>query len=167
MDATDEKALRGLGAAAFDAALCNMALFDVADIRPLARALPDILKPGGRFVFSVVHPCFNSARVVHTADLEDRGGEIVMTYGIKVLSYMTPTADRGLAIHGQPTPHIYFHRSLQELLGTFFDAGFALDGLEERAFPPDHPQGTTPLSWGGKFSEIPPVLVGRLRLPKP
>ena len=32
-----------------------------------------------------------------------------------------------------------------------------------RAFPPGHPQ-PNPLSWGGKFSEIPPVVVVRLRL---
>ena len=44
-----------------------------------------------------------------------------------------------------------------------FRNGFVLDGFEERAFPPGHPQ-TNPLGWGGLFSEIPPVLVARLRL---
>jgi len=43
-----------------------------------------------------------------------------------------------------------------------FDAGFVLDALEERAFSPENSGGSSPLSWGGKFSEIPPVLVGRL-----
>jgi hypothetical protein len=43
-----------------------------------------------------------------------------------------------------------------------FEAGFALDALEERAFPPENSGGSTPFSWGGQFSEIPPVLVGRL-----
>jgi hypothetical protein len=40
-----------------------------------------------------------------------------------------------------------------------------LDGLEERAFPPEHPAGRLPLSWSGKYAEIPPVMVARLRLP--
>jgi 2-polyprenyl-3-methyl-5-hydroxy-6-metoxy-1,4-benzoquinol methylase len=31
----------------------------------------------------------------------------------------------------------------------------------ERAFPPDRPQAS-PLGWGGRFSEIPPVLFARL-----
>jgi hypothetical protein len=44
------------------------------------------------------------------------------------------------------------------ILGKMFDAGFVLDALEERAFPPDHPTGRNPLSWSGKFSELPPVL---------
>ena len=34
-----------------------------------------------------------------------------------------------------------------------------MDAFAERAFPPEHPQ-TSPLGWGGKFSEIPPALVG-------
>jgi hypothetical protein len=41
-----------------------------------------------------------------------------------------------------------------------------LDGFEERAFPEGHPQ-TNPLAWGGNFSEIPAVLVARMRLIKP
>jgi SAM-dependent methyltransferase len=164
LDATDESALVALGEGGFDAALCNMALFDIADIRPLFNGLAQLLRPRGRFVFSVIHPCFNSAHVRHAGELEDRGGEIVTVYSIQVLSYMTPTIARGAAMHGQPKPHLYFHRPLQKLLGACFEAGFVLDGLEERAFPPDHPQGTTPLSWGGNFSEIPPVLVARVRL---
>lgn len=48
------------------------------------------------------------------------------------------------------------------LLQEMFDAGFVLDALEERAFPPENSGGSTPFSWNGRFSEIPPVLVGRL-----
>jgi len=164
LDATDENDLLRLGAGRFDAALCNMALFDMAEIGPLARALSGLLHPAGRFVFSILHPCYNSAHVGHVAELEDREGRIVTTYSLKVYGYMTSTIVPGAAIDGQPRPHIYFHRTLQHILGTFFEAGFVLDGLEERAFPPDHPQGSNPLSWGGKFSEIPPVLVARVRL---
>ena len=50
LDATDEAALLTLGASAYDAALCSMALFDMAEIRPLMRALARLLRPGGRFV---------------------------------------------------------------------------------------------------------------------
>lgn len=164
LDATDEAALLTLGVGSFDAALCNMALFDMAEIAPVMRALSRLLRPGGRFVFSVIHPCFNSAHVVHVGELEDKEGDIVTVYSVKVYSYMTPTIARGAAMHGQPEPQLYFHRPLQTLLGACFQAGFILDGLEERAFPPDHPQGSTPLSWGGNFSEIPPVLVARARL---
>ncbi len=47
LDATDEAALLALGARTFDAALCAMALFDMAQIEPLMRALARLLKPDG------------------------------------------------------------------------------------------------------------------------
>jgi 2-polyprenyl-3-methyl-5-hydroxy-6-metoxy-1,4-benzoquinol methylase len=165
LDATDEAALLALGEAQFDAAICNMALFDMAEIEPLMRALARLLRPGGRLVFSVIHPCFNNPHMAHVAEMEDRAGEIVTIYSVKVFRYITPSVARGVAIPGQPKAQLYFHRPLQVLLGTGFKAGFVLDGLEERAFPPDHPPGKNPLSWGANFSEIPPVLVARLRLP--
>ena len=51
VDATDADALRGLGPGRFDGALCNMALMDLADTRPLMNALALLLRPTGRFVF--------------------------------------------------------------------------------------------------------------------
>jgi 2-polyprenyl-3-methyl-5-hydroxy-6-metoxy-1,4-benzoquinol methylase len=165
LDATDEAALLALGAEEFDAAICNMALFDMAEIDPLMHALTHLLRPGGRFVFSVLHPCFNNPHMTHVAEMEDREGDIVTVYSVKVSGYMTASLARGAAIAGQPKPQVYFHRPLQVLLGAALDLGFVLDGLEERAFPPDHLPGRHPLHWSGKYSEIPPVLVARLRLP--
>lgn len=163
LDATDETALRGLGQGRFDGALCNMALMDMADVRPLLRALPSLLRPGGRFVFSILHPCFNNPTVVQMGELQDVAGTFVMTYSVKVARYLTPFTQVGLAMHGQPVPHPYFHRPLGVLLTEGFEAGLVLDALEERAFPPENTTGKTPLSWNGHFNEIPPVLVGRLR----
>lgn len=165
MDATDEAALLTLGERRFDAAICQMALFDIADIQPLMHALVQLLRPGGRLIFSVIHPCFNNPHMTFVAEMEDREGDIVTVYSVKVSSYITPTVTRAAAIRGQPKPQLVFHRPLQMLLGAGFEVGFVLDGLEERAFPADHPSGRSPLSWGGNFSEIPPVLVARMRLP--
>jgi SAM-dependent methyltransferase len=165
LDATDEKALLSLGAGSFDAAMCHMALFDMAEIGPLMRMLALLLRPGSRFVFSVIHPCFNNPHSSHVAEMVDREGDVVTVYSVKVWGYMTPSVARGAAIGGQPKPQLYFHRPLEVLLGAAFDAGFYLDGLEERAFPPDHVTGRLPLSWNGDYAEIPPVLVARVRLP--
>ncbi len=166
LDATDEAALLALGERQFDGAICNMALFDIADIEPLMRALARLLRPGGRFVFSVIHPCFNSPHMAHVAEVEDKEGKITTAYSVKIFNYINPTMNRAAAIAGQPKPQIVFHRPLQTLLGAGFDAGFVIDGLEEPTFPPDHPPGRNPLSWGANFSEIPPVLVARMRLSK-
>ena len=163
LDATDHAALLALGEGSFDGALCNMALMDIADLDPLMRAIAKLLKPGGRFVFSTLHPCFNNPSTVHMGELEDRDGSLVTTWSVKVSRYMTAHSRSGLAMPGQPVPHLYFHRSLTNLLGSAFAAGFTLDALEERAFPPDNAGGSLPLSWNGHFSEIPPVLVVRMR----
>ncbi len=164
VDATDEAALLALGKGEFDLAVCSMALFDMAEIEPLMRALTRLLRPGGRFVFSVIHPCFNNPHTTQVAELVDREGQVSTVYSVKVSGYMTPSARRGAAIPGQPKPQFYFHRPLQVLFGAAFAVGFVLDGLEERAFPADHAHARNPLSWGANYAEIPPVLVARMRL---
>jgi SAM-dependent methyltransferase len=168
LDATDEAALLALGERAFgerpfDAAICMMGLMDMSEIAPLMRALARLLQPGGRFIFAIMHPCFNSVHTTLMGEQEDRQGNIVTTYSVKISGYMTPSVARGAALRGQPVPHVYFHRPLQAVFGAAFSAGFVLDALEERAFPPDHPQGRNPLGWGARFSEIPPALVVRMR----
>jgi len=162
LDVTNEPALLTLGEKQFDSALCNMALFDIADIEPLFQALPKLLKPGGCFVFSLVHPAFNNASCVHVGEESDDGG-IRTVYSVKISRYMTPSHKRGVALRNQPKLQLYFDRPLTYYINLGLQNGFVLDGFEERAFPPETPQ-THPLSWGGNFSEIPPVVVMRMRL---
>ena len=166
IDATNREQLLELGVGSFDGALCNMALMDMADIDPLMKALISLLRMNGRFVFSVLHPCFNNPATVQMGELEDRAGTLVSTYSVKVSRYLTPYTQVGLAIDGQPVPHPYFHRPLGALLAPPLEAGFVLDAIEECAFPPDHVGGSMPLSWNGRFSEIPAALVVRM-LPLP
>jgi 2-polyprenyl-3-methyl-5-hydroxy-6-metoxy-1,4-benzoquinol methylase len=166
VDATDEKALLALGEGRFDAAVCLMALMDMAEIGMLLRTLPRLLRPRGRFVFAITHPCFNTAGAVHVGEEEDRDGHMIATYAVKISRYMTPSTAHGVGIRGQPQPQLYFDRPLHLLLGEAFKAGFVVDALEEPAFPPDHPAGKNPLAWGANFSEIPPVLIVRLRAPQ-
>jgi SAM-dependent methyltransferase len=162
IDATDEKALLSLGEGKFDSVLSNMALFDIADLEPLFRVLPKLLKPNGVFVFSLTHPAFNNASSMHVAEEMDYEGKIKTIYSVKISRYMSPYQAKGLALRNQPKPQMYFERPLQYYLNLGFQNGFVLDGFEERAFPPGYPQ-TFPLGWGGNFSEIPPALVARLR----
>lgn len=44
----------------FDAVVCNMVLLDIPEWRPAMRGCVDVLRPGGSFVFSVTHPCFEN-----------------------------------------------------------------------------------------------------------
>ena len=86
IDATDRDQLMALGERRFDAAVCSMALMDLATIEPLVSALARLLRPGGRFVFSVSHPCFNTSGTRKAAELEDRDGELVTVRYVKVRS---------------------------------------------------------------------------------
>lgn len=161
IDATDRAQLLSLGEGRFDAAVCTMAIMDMSEIEPLAEALPRLLVPGGRFVFSIMHPCFNQMGAKMMLEEETHDGRFVTTPAIKVSKYMAPFQAQGIGIRGQPVPQTYFHRPLQELLRPFFDHGLVLDGLEERAFE-GREDSSLRLTWD-HFPEIPPVLVVRMR----
>ncbi len=165
IDATDQEQVLALGRRRFDAAVCIMGLMDMAVVEPLLAGLAGVLKPGGRFVFSVMHPCFNNtAGCSMVAEQEDREGELITVYFVKVTKYVRPSIAKGLGIVGQPVPQYYFHRPLSVLFGACFEAGFLLDGLEEPTFGEEgDPQ--RPFSWA-HYREIPPVLVARMRLRK-
>jgi len=161
LDGTSEAELLALGDGRFDAAVCNMGLMDMAQIAPLLRALRRLLRPGGRFVFALSHPCFNQPGTRLVMEEEDRDGELVVQRAVKVVSYRGTGAKKGLAMAGQPLPQWYFTRTLTEIFGACFAAGFVLDGLEEPAFAePDN--STRPFSWEF-YPEIPPVLAARIR----
>ena len=168
IDASDEDAIRSLGPVRFDAAVCTMAMMDMPRISPLLSALGFVLKPSGRFVFSVLHPCFNSTSSRFLLEESERGGIVRRDYSVRISEYIEPTQRKGLAMVGQPEPQYYFHRPISALLGACFDAGFVLDGIAEPTFrKPDADEGrANPISWRNQTA-IPPVLVVRLRLAAP
>lgn len=167
LDATNEAQLLDVLTphSPFDSALSNMALFDMPEIEPIFRVLRKLLKPNGVFAFSLMHPAFNNPSAALLAEEWD-DGQLHTRYAVKVSRYMSQFQSEGLALRNQPKPQLYFHRPLQDYLNIAFQNGFILDGFAERAFPPGHPQ-TSILGWGGKFNEIPPAVIIRMRLVNP
>ena len=166
VDATREDEIFVLGAQRFDAAVCNQAIMDMTEIEPLMHGIRQVVKPGGRFVFSLSHPCFNQAGTTFSVEETTINGEIITTHAIKTTSYLHFSPQKGVGMLGEPAPHYYFDRPLHVLFNACFQAGLVLDGLEEPAFNPPH-DGSQPsnlLSWTN-YREIPPVLVARLRIP--
>jgi len=161
VDATDEAQLLALGEGRFDAAVCNMALMDMTTIAPLLRALPRLLKPDGRFVFAVPHPCFNNNDMRMVLEQEERDGVLAERHAVQLSNYLRLPAGKGAGMPGEPAPHYYFHRPLSELFGACFAAGLVMDGMEEPAFGPES-SASRPFGWAN-FRDIPPVLVARLR----
>ncbi len=161
-DAADTAALLAFGTGRFDKAVCTMALMDMAQIQPLLRALKQMLKPTGHFVFSVTHPCFHSASNQRFTELsEEESGRHSFRSGVKVSSYLTSFAKKTEGIVGQPMPQFFFHRPLHVLLQSCFDAGFVIDGLEEPALP--QPEIRKPGVRWSDMTEIPPMLIVRAR----
>lgn len=160
-DATNEAqllALAGPDHQLFDAAVCNMAVMDMPEVEPLFRAVRQMLKPNGRFVFSGMHPCFNGLAMSMHAELPDYAEK--PTYSIKVSRYLSPEVTKGLAIQNQPMQQYYWHRPLHQLLNAAFTSGLVLDRLEEPPSPvPDSPVGA--FNWANY--DMPPILFARLR----
>jgi 2-polyprenyl-3-methyl-5-hydroxy-6-metoxy-1,4-benzoquinol methylase len=166
VDATDEGQMIALGEGQFDAAVCTQALMDLPVIEPLLAALGRLLRPGGRLVFSIGHPCFNSVGSQKVAVAGEQDGEVATGYAVQVSQYIRPSMEeQGVGIVGEPAPHPYFHRPLSVLFNACFRAGFVLDGMEEPVYPVEV-SGERWFSWAN-FKEIPPALVARMRLTPP
>ena len=160
-DCTDREALLSLGKSRFDHVVCTMALMDMAEIEPLVSASSRLLKPNGDFVFSLLHPCFNSGFSKQGLERHDLGGEMVEEYFVKVSRYSQTATTTGLAMVGQPAPQYYFHRPLATLFQPFFASGFALDGLAEPFFGSNADRQSV---FEMVYQHIPPALVVRFRL---
>src|SRR4030095_9138490 len=124
VDAGMVDALLSLGSNRFTKAVCTMALMDMPEIGPLFAALSRMLTPGGAFVFSVTHPCFHSATIQRFAEIDDEhGARHAVRTGVKVSSYLSPSARKTEGIVAQPEPQWFFHRPLSVLFRFGFDAG--------------------------------------------
>ncbi|HSZ43042.1 MAG TPA: methyltransferase domain-containing protein [Trebonia sp.] len=54
----DVSAENALGNAVFDAATCNFGLSDIDDLDGAIATVSAAVRPGGRFAFAILHPCF-------------------------------------------------------------------------------------------------------------
>jgi len=108
LDATDPTALRALGDASFDAAVCLMTFMDMTSVTPLLEALARSVRPGGRVVWSIVHP--------GVGRLADASTSEPLT---------------GIGLPGQPVQHFYFHRPLPALLEAAARVGLELEASED------------------------------------
>lgn len=161
IDATVEGQLLSLGVGAFDAVVCNMALTDMVAIEPLFWAIPRLLKPDGRFVFTISHPCFNHAGSRLIAEEDASGEHRTIRHALRLDTYLDVAPGRDVSLDDQPESHFSFHRPLSDILNAAFNAGLVMDGIAEPAFPPSTAPKPT-LEWPN-LPSIPPVLAARFR----
>jgi len=116
------------GPQAFDAIACLMALQNMEDIRPVMKNAASWLKPGGRLVLVVTHPCFRIPRQSHWGWDDEKKTEYrrVDRYASEMLiPILTPPFARSKIFTST------YHRPLAAYFQALAEAGLAVDALEE------------------------------------
>jgi SAM-dependent methyltransferase len=105
----------------FDGVLCNMALMDIDDLGGALVTAFRVLKPGGWFSMSILHPCFPGGDEGPEAGLSswppDRG-----------YTWEGRWNTEGVGVRGHADVN---HRTLSTYLNSILEAGFALETFHE------------------------------------
>jgi ubiquinone/menaquinone biosynthesis C-methylase UbiE/ADP-ribose pyrophosphatase YjhB (NUDIX family) len=121
----DAAGLRDLAPHSFDVVVCNMALMDMQDYRAAISEVARLLRPGGAFVFSVLHPCFFTPGSGWLTD--DRGNVV----GWRVADYYSQLAWKMKVKHVMESQTYMFHRPLEDYVRALRENGFAIADLRE------------------------------------
>lgn len=99
----------------FDGVVCHMALMDIPGLAATIASVARVLRPGGWFVFSIVHPCY--------------GGHVEI-----VTDYLL---DHRYSKHVPPDwlPAHAYHRPLGTYVGELARVGFRIERLVEAHHP--------------------------------
>jgi SAM-dependent methyltransferase len=115
---------------AFDAVVCVLAIQNMEPISPVLAGCASVLRPGGRLVIVMNHPCFRIPR--QSGWGEDPSRKLVYR---RVDRYLTPLRIP-VQVHPGSAPETVvwsFHRPLQEYVDAMVQAGLMVDKLEEWA----------------------------------
>jgi ubiquinone/menaquinone biosynthesis C-methylase UbiE len=114
----------------FDIIICNMALMDIENAAGAIQEVARVLRPGGRFVTSICHPCFDK--------VDTSGWQIERIYPNTTI-WRKMSRYREIAAAEAPWPNVNgevvythaYHRPLSWYFRTFRDAGLVVAALEE------------------------------------
>ena len=103
----------------FDSVVCSFGLGDIDDLDGTFATIARVLSPAGRFVFSLLHPCFGG------------GGEVSGSWPSSASYYDEGwwLADGALALLRQKVGGV--HRKLSSYVNTLAQHGFVIDALLE------------------------------------
>ncbi len=114
----------------FDGATCRLALMDIPDLAATFRAVTRVLRPGGWFAFSLVHPCFYPP---HSDTFAAPDGTVYR----RVRRYFDEAHWFSDNPEGVRSKVGAYHRTLSTYLNTATGAGLRLDRLLEPQVTPD------------------------------
>jgi ubiquinone/menaquinone biosynthesis C-methylase UbiE len=146
----DAQYLRTVADSSIDIAVSQLAMMDVPDHRAMFRSVRRVLKAGGIFVFSLLHPCFEAPfRLPDEPQFltEENGNPIA--YTIRQYSKEGFWQSGGTGVRGHMGA---YHRTLSTLLNDLLAVGFFLEKLDEPV-----------IGDSGLFSQVPQTLLFAVR----
>lgn len=144
---TDAQTLDGFTDDAFDGVVCFMALMDIPDLPATLQAVERVLKPGGWFVFVIIHPCYNPAP----------SGEMMTPTGpVRTVSgYFAEGFWRSDTRTGPPGKVGSYHRMLSTYVNLLTEVGLPIERMAEPRLTGSH-AASRPV-----WSEVPSALIVR------
>jgi 2-polyprenyl-3-methyl-5-hydroxy-6-metoxy-1,4-benzoquinol methylase len=121
----DAARLHGIKSGFFDLAVANMVLMDIVNIEAAIKEIGRVLKPGGRLVFSILHPAFMFDGTWENVKGKSRYGRIVWRY-LHPYSDINHWDGRQLNTKGYVRPLGFYMQALRA-------AGFAVTDFREIA----------------------------------
>jgi ubiquinone/menaquinone biosynthesis C-methylase UbiE len=112
----------------FSAAACLLAIQNIQPFAPVFTGVGRALKPAGRFVIVMVHPCFRGAKVTHWG--WDEANKIQYR---RVDRYLIPRKEPIVTHPGsQPDQYTWtFHRPISAYVKALRQGGMMVDAIEE------------------------------------
>jgi len=114
----------------FDLVICNMALMDIENAAEAIQEVARVLRPKGRFIASICHPCFDK---VNTSGWDIEHIYPKTTIWRKMSHYREIVADSvaWMKVGGQTVYTAAYHRPLSWYFRTLRTAGLVVAALEE------------------------------------
>lgn len=163
-----EQAELGAQRGTFDAVTCVLAIQNMTPLSPVWKGCGEMLRPGGRLIVVMMHPCFRVPQHSdwHWDERKRRQSRMVSTYltSVKVEIQAHP----GLAAHGKTAGEsrsvtTHFHRPLQAYFNTLGGAGLPVEHVEEWASHKKSQAGPRAAELDRARKEIPMFLAIRAR----
>jgi len=148
--------LGAYGKGSFDIVVSNLVLQDVRDYRKALAEIARILTPGGRLVFSIMHPAFATPPIRGWVQEPRDSNRNEDRQYVKVDRYFDRTTEAwGFGDGPRVTS---FHRPLRDYFEALSGAGFVVRRLEEPIPPPEAIEAR-PRDFMNEYDRVPLFLV--------